>query len=153
MFYPSHFENKFLNYEPYEERPYRIYYYGTYRNTIIARNKVVVRPWVQTFFLNVPYDRQYYDKAYVRKEMFGVRDSVDRGYMHWNNAGNYSKLSPDPADAKYDGKAYEAKPEFRKPAIGAKDKSKGSHSSLLENESKSRIPFWDSVFNLYNENL
>ena len=153
MFYPSHFENKFLNYEPYEERPYRIYYYGTYRNTIIARNKVVVRPWVQTFFLNVPYDRQYYDKAYVRKEMFGVRDSVDRGYMHWNNAGNYSKLSPDPADAKYDGKAYEAKPEFRKPAIGAKDKSKGSHSSLLENESKSRIPLWDSVFNLYNENL
>lgn len=157
MFYPSHFENKFLNYEPYEERPYRIYFYGTYRNTIIARNKVVVRPWVQTFFLNVPYDRTYYDTEYVRKEMFGVRDSVDRGYMHWNNAGNYVKLSPDPGDAEYKGKAMEASKEFRKPAIGPKEKDdpmqamKDTHADVDVKFNK--ILLWDSVYYHETENL
>ena len=120
MFYPSHFEHKFMNYYPNEERPYRIYYYGTYRNTVIARDRVVVRPWVQAFFLNVPYDRQFYDKDYVLKEVFGVRDSVDRGYMFWNNVANYVKISPDPGDAEYTGASPEASKEFRKPAIGPK---------------------------------
>ncbi len=120
MFYPSHFENKFMNYPPYEERPYRIYYYGTYRNSVIARNRIAARPWIQTFFLNVPYDRAYYDTEYVLKEIFGVRDSVNRGYMHWNNAGNYAKLSPDPGEEPYTGKSPEAAPEIRKPAIGKK---------------------------------
>ncbi len=120
MFYPSHFEHKFMNYYPNEERPYRIYYYGTYRNTVIARDRVVVRPWVQAFFLNVPYDRQFYDKDYVLKEVFGVRDSVDRGYMFWNNVANYVKISPDPGDAEYTGPSPEASANFRKPAIGPK---------------------------------
>ena len=120
MFYPSHFEHKFMNYHPNEERPYRIYYYGTYRNTVIARDRVVVRPWVQAFFLNVPYDRQFYDKDYVLKEVFGVRDSVDRGYMFWNNVANYVKISPDPGDAEYTGPSPEASASFRKPAIGPK---------------------------------
>ena len=120
MSYPSHFEHKFMNYHPNEERPYRIYYYGTYRNTVIARDRVVVRPWVQAFFLNVPYDRQFYDKDYVLKEVFGVRDSVDRGYMFWNNVANYVKISPDPGDAEYTGPSPEASANFRKPAIGPK---------------------------------
>ncbi|MGN0739372.1 MAG: putative glycoside hydrolase [Treponema sp.] len=153
MFYPSHFENKFLNYEPYEERPYRIYFYGTYRNTIIARNKVVVRPWVQTFFLNVPYDRTYYDTEYVRKEMFGVRDSVNRGYMHWNNAGNYAKLSPDPEDAEYNGKAYEANPKYRKPAIGSSDKEEVKEAALNKEHESRKILLWDSVYNQEFGNL
>ncbi len=158
MFYPSHFENRFLNYEPLEERPYRIYFYGTYRNTIIARNKVVVRPWVQTFFLNVPYDRQFYDTEYVRKEMFGVRDSVDRGYMHWNNGGNYSKLTPDPGEANYKGRADEAKSSYRKPAIGLKDKSakkdkEVKEAAMNDYNRKEKILLWDSVVNQDKENL
>lgn len=99
MFYPSHFEQDFLEYAPVEERPYRIYFYGTYRNTVMGRNKIVVRPWVQAFYLGVRYDRTYYDKNYVKREIFGVRDSVDRGYMYWNNSGGYyDDISPDPAD-------------------------------------------------------
>ncbi|MBQ1662021.1 MAG: hypothetical protein II054_05935, partial [Treponema sp.] len=45
MFYPSHFEQFFMDVSPSVERPYRIYFYGTYRNSIIGRNKIVVRPW------------------------------------------------------------------------------------------------------------
>ena len=117
MFYPSHFEHSFLNYKPYSERPYRIYFYGTYRNTVIGRNRIIVRPWAQAFYLNVPYDRQYYNENYVQQQVFGVRDAVDHGYMYWNNIGRYDDILPDIGDSKYTGVATEASPEFRKPAL------------------------------------
>ena len=121
MFYPNHFENSFLNYNPWSERPYRIYFYGTYRNTVIGRNSIIVRPWVQAFYMNTAYDRQFYDKNYVQREIYGVRDSVDRGYMYWNNAGNYAEnLSPDVGDKAYPWTAPEASTSFRKPALGPK---------------------------------
>ncbi|MCQ2612383.1 MAG: hypothetical protein MJ183_02140 [Treponemataceae bacterium] len=101
MFYPSHFEQSFFAYSPAEERTYRIYYYGCFRNSVIARNKVIVRPWVQAFYLAVSYDKLYYDKDYVRRQVFGTRDSIDRGYMYWNNSGKYNYISPDPGDAPY----------------------------------------------------
>ena len=128
MFYPSHFEQNFLNYEPYPDRPYRIYFYGTYRNTVIGRNRIVVRPWVQAFYLNVSFDRQYYNADYVQKEIFGVRDGLNRGYMYWNNQGNYDTLTPDIGDRKYTGKAMEASPSFRKPAFGGNDSITGTAS-------------------------
>ncbi len=95
MFYPSHFEQDFLAQDPAQERPYRIFYYGTYRNTIIARNHVIVRPWVQAFYLNVSYDRTYYNPDYVQKEIYGARDSINQGYTYWNNSGRYGDLRPD----------------------------------------------------------
>ena len=147
MFYPSHFEHKFMNYYPNEERPYRIYYYGTYRNTVIARDRVVVRPWVQAFFLNVPYDRQFYDKEYVLKEVFGVRDSVDRGYMFWNNVANYVKISPDPGDAEYTGPSPEASSNYRKPAIGPKGPPISFYASQKQGlpADKNNVSVLDSV--------
>ena len=147
MFYPSHFEHKFMNYYPNEERPYRIYYYGTYRNTVIARDRVVVRPWVQAFFLNLPYDRQFYDKEYVLKEVFGVRDSVDRGYMFWNNVANYVKISPDPGDAEYTGPSPEASSNFRKPAIGPKGQPISFYASQKQAlpADKNNVSVLDSV--------
>ncbi|MGP1458293.1 MAG: putative glycoside hydrolase [Treponema sp.] len=119
MFYPSHFEQSFLNYEPIAERSYRIYYYGTFRNTVMARNRVIVRPWAQAFRLNVSYDRRFYGKDYVRQQIFGVRDSVNRGYMYWNNSGDYAMISPDIGDdSPYLGSAAEAPLSFGKPVIG-----------------------------------
>ena len=97
MYYPSHFEQFFMDVSPSVERPYRIYFYGTYRTTVIGRNKVIVRPWIQAFYMSVSYDEKFYDKDYVKREVFGVRDSVNRGYMYWNNSGgNYDDISPDP---------------------------------------------------------
>ena len=107
--------------------------------------------------MNVPYDRTFYDKEYVRKEVFGVRDSVDRGYMHWNNGGNYSKLSPDVGNEKYNGRANEAKSEFRKPAIGVtEEKIKKDVDELSFEDSitvKEKIILWDSVYNQGDKNL
>ena len=119
MFYPSHFEQDFLDTEPFADRTYRIYFYGTYRNTVMARNRAIVRPWVQAFYLNVRYDRQYYNSEYVQKQIFGVRDSADRGYMYWNNSGDYSTILPDvSAEDPYIGTTPEAGTQFRKPAVG-----------------------------------
>ncbi|MBQ9538401.1 MAG: hypothetical protein IJU95_03950 [Treponema sp.] len=99
MFYPSHFEQSFMEYKPVKERPYRIYFFGSYRNTVSARNRMIVRPWVQAFYMGVRYDRLNYDKDYVRREIFGVRDALNRGYMYWNNSGgDYGDISPDISD-------------------------------------------------------
>lgn len=123
MFYPSHFEQSFLNYIPPEDRTYRIYYYGSFRNTIMCRNRAIIRPWVQSFYLNVSYDRKYYNSDYVKKQFFGVRDSINRGYMCWNNSGEYGTTPPDILDDEaFIGTAPESSLEFRKPAIGTKMK-------------------------------
>lgn len=136
MFYPSHFERSFLYYEPIVDRTYRIYYYGTYRASILARNRAVIRPWVQAFRLAyLSFDRLYYGPDYIQKQIFGVRDSVDRGYMYWNNSGDYDYLLPDvTASDAYTGKAMEASTDFRKPALGTSSKQRfiGGGISVLD---------------------
>ncbi|MDP3177913.1 MAG: putative glycoside hydrolase [Spirochaetaceae bacterium] len=92
MLYPSHFEQTFLAQAPAEMRPYRIYRVGTLRNSYIARKRVVVRPYVQAFYLNVSYDKAYYGPDYVRREIEGVRDSVNLGLTFWNNSGRYDDI-------------------------------------------------------------
>ncbi len=92
MLYPSHFEQGFLAQAPAEQRPYRIYKIGTLRNAYIARKKVVVRPYVQAFFLNVSYDRAYYGTEYVKREVAGVRDASNLGLTFWNNSGRYDDV-------------------------------------------------------------
>lgn len=92
MYYPSHFEQDFLAQKPPEERPYRIYYQGTKRTQHIARGKIVVRPYAQAFFLNVSYDRQYYNLDYVLKQLQGVRDANSPGLTYWNNSGRYEDI-------------------------------------------------------------
>jgi hypothetical protein len=92
MYYPSHFEQFFLAQNPAEQRPYRIYYEGTRRTRVISRNRVIVRPWAQAFFLNVSYDRQYYNLDYVRRQLDGVRAAGSGGLTYWNNSGRYDDI-------------------------------------------------------------
>ena len=144
MFYPSHFEQTFLNYAPFADRTYRIYYYGSFRNTIMCRNRSIIRPWVQSFYLGVSYDKQYYDEEYIRKEFFGVRDSINRGYMCWNNSGEYGITPRDVTDTEaFTGTAPESSWEFKKPAIGTTMKP------LATNEDD--LSVLDSILNLYAE--
>lgn len=118
MFYPSHFEQPFLAHAPTAERPYRIYFYGTYRNSVIARNKSVIRPWAQAFYLGVSYDKRYYDSDYVQRQIFGVRDAANHGYMYWNNIGRYDDIRPDVGEADpYPWGVSEADKSLRKPAL------------------------------------
>jgi hypothetical protein len=92
MYYPSHFEQDFLAQPPEELRPGRIYYLGTLRTARIGRGRVIVRPYVQAFFLNVAYDRKYYNVDYVRREVEGVRSAGSGGLTYWNNSGRYDDI-------------------------------------------------------------
>ena len=145
MFYPSHFEQTFLNYAPYADRTYRIYYYGSFRNTIMCRNRSIIRPWVQSFYMGVSYDKQYYDEDYIRKEFFGVRDSINRGYMCWNNSGEYGVTPRDITDTEnFTGTAPESSWEFKKPAIGTTMKP-------LSSGEEADLSVLDSILNLYTD--
>jgi hypothetical protein len=103
MYYPSHFEQTFLAQKPAELRPYRIYYQGTQRTVRIARGQVVVRPYVQAFYLNVSYDRVYYNVDYVLRETEGVRDAGTGGLTYWNNSGRYADIPAPPYGGKGEG--------------------------------------------------
>ena len=154
MFYPSHFEQYFLESSPVAERPYRIYFYGTYRNQVIGRNRIVVRPWVQSFYMGVRYDVKWYDKNYVRREIYGVRDATNNGYMYWNNAGNYADLSPDPdPNTKSPWHTDESDLQQLLPAFSSPESLREENKSLM-NLSKPKDPtegfadmisIWDSV--------
>jgi hypothetical protein len=93
MYYPSHFEQDFLAQAPTEMRPWRIYYLGTLRTGRIGRGQIIVRPYVQAFYLNVFYDRRYYGPDYVRREVEGVREADPHaGFIYWNNSGRYEDI-------------------------------------------------------------
>lgn len=93
MYYPSHFAKNFLNYAPYEDRTYRIYYKGSYRNYLIGRGQVIIRPYVQSFILTFnDYDRKYYGVSYVNKEIQGIQDSINMGFTFWNSSTKYKIL-------------------------------------------------------------
>jgi len=92
MYYPSHFEQYFLAQNPPELRPYRIYNTGVLRTNHIARGNAIVRPWVQAFYLNVSYDRQYYNSDYIQREIDGTRDAGNGGFTYWNNLGRYEDI-------------------------------------------------------------
>jgi hypothetical protein len=92
MFYPSHFEQTFMAFAPAVLRPYRIYQIGTLRNAYIARKRVVIRPYLQAFYLNVRYDREFYSPRYVSLQVDGVRDATNEGLTFWNNAGRYDDI-------------------------------------------------------------
>jgi hypothetical protein len=92
MYYPSHFEQYFLAQNPPELRPWRIYYIGTLRNARIARGQVIVRSWAQAFYMNVSYDRQFYNSDYVRRQLEGIRQAGSGGITYWNNVGRYDEI-------------------------------------------------------------
>jgi hypothetical protein len=92
MYYPSHFEQYFLAQEPPELRPWRIYFQGTLRTSRIGRGQIIVRPWVQAFFLNVSYDRKFYNADYIRYQIDGVRAAGNGGFTYWNNSGRYEDI-------------------------------------------------------------
>ncbi len=154
MFYPSHFEQNFLESSPVIERPYRIYFYGTYRNMVIGRNRIIVRPWVQAFYMGVRYDRTYYDKNYVKREVFGVRDSVNRGYMYWNNSGGmYDDISPDPGDAPSPWKGNEADLQYKLPAFSSSPELRESNTNIKRSPIASAPDRDDDMISIFNSVL
>lgn len=92
MFYPSHFEQGFLAQAPAVDRPWRIYRLGSLRNARIARGRVIVRPYVQAFYMGVSYDKTWYNPDYVAREVKGVIQGENLGMTFWNNVDRYDDI-------------------------------------------------------------
>lgn len=92
MFYPSHFEQGFLAQSPAIDRPWRIYRLGTLRNARIARDRVIIRPYVQAFYMGVSYDKAFYNPDYVAREVTGVIQGENLGMTFWNNVDRYDDI-------------------------------------------------------------
>jgi len=92
MFYPSHFEQGFLGQEPAVQRPWRIYRLGSLRTARIARDRVIVRPYVQAFYMGVSYDKIWYNPDYVAREVIGVIQGENLGMTFWNNVDRYDDI-------------------------------------------------------------
>ena len=80
MFYPSHFEQDFMAFEPaihatVPDLPHR----DAAGIRISPGKRVVIRPYVQAFYLNVRYDRAWYSPTYVSPQVDGVRDASNEG--------------------------------------------------------------------------
>ena len=88
----SHFPLAFLRDVPYFDRAERIYRDGTRRATSLVGVGTLIRPYVQAFYLNVRYDRDWYSPAYVALEVDGVRDASNEGLLFWNNSGRYDDI-------------------------------------------------------------
>ncbi len=92
MYYPSHFDDSFMNYPPSSMRTYRIYYYGSLRNYYISRRKVVIRPYVQAFKMGVAYDVEFYGREYILNQLNGIKDATNNGFTFWNTSSNYKDI-------------------------------------------------------------
>ena len=84
--------------------------------------------------MGVRYDRAYYNKDYVQREIFGVRDGLNRGYMYWNNSGGYYEdISPDPDDSQESPwKENESNLQHRLPAFSSDSEPIVSYAPTLE---------------------
>ena len=75
-----------------------------------------------------------------------MRDSINRGYMCWNNSGEYGITPRDVTDTEtFTGTAPEASWEFKKPAIGTKMKP------LVASPDDLDLSILDSILNLYTD--
>ncbi len=88
MLYPSHFGDYFLKhlFPDEHQRAEKIIFLGSKRCSIIANNKVVIRPYLQAF----NYKSPGYGKRYIEVQIKGAKDSGASGFSLWNPSANYS---------------------------------------------------------------
>ena len=89
MYYPSHFDDDFQSQPPEEDRPYRIYYYGSLRAKHIADYQAIIRPYIQAFKLYTEYDKKYFGQRYITGQIKGVEDSLNEGWTFWDMLDDY----------------------------------------------------------------
>ena len=89
MYYPSHFDDDFQSQPPEEDRPYRIYYYGSLRAKHIADYRAIIRPYIQAFKLYTDYDKKYFGQHYITTQIKGVENSINEGWTFWDMLDEY----------------------------------------------------------------
>ena len=88
MVYPSHFGTTFYVDGDWKTRSYRLIRDGGIRGRYLSRDRVPIRPYLQSFKLLSPT----YGPGYIKNQVKGALESGCSGYTFWNAGGNYGML-------------------------------------------------------------
>lgn len=88
MLYPSHFGKDFDGIANPADEPYYFVKEGVTRLKAIVQNRVIVRPWLQSFPLRVTTG---YDAGYVRAQVDAARDAGSTGWLLWSPGNRYDE--------------------------------------------------------------
>jgi hypothetical protein len=90
MYYPSHFDSRFLGDRDFYQRAREIYRMGSRRARVIVDDQALIRPYVQAFLigreLNLE-EPEYY--RYLTEQIEGSLSAGTGGFLLWNFSGRY----------------------------------------------------------------
>ncbi|HEX3046280.1 MAG TPA: putative glycoside hydrolase [Bacillota bacterium] len=95
MYYPSHFPRSFMPKVPYLDRAERIYQQGTFRAYTNAKERSLIRPYVQAFLLGAEYRFSGPERTkYLLNQLEGIFTSnTPPGYTLWNYPNKYDMVN------------------------------------------------------------
>ena len=90
MYYPSHFDSRFLGDRDFYRRARDIYRLGAARARVITGDRALIRPYVQSFLIGseLELERPEYSR-YLTEQIQGSLSAGTRGFLLWNFSGRY----------------------------------------------------------------
>lgn len=90
MYYPSHFDSRFLGDEDFFTRAREIYRVGSRRARQIVNDRALIRPYVQAFLIGAElrFEEPEYSR-YLTEQIEGSLAAGTEGFMLWNFSGRY----------------------------------------------------------------
>lgn len=88
MLYPSHFVKNFSGVPNPADKPYMFVNRGIVRMRALVGDKVMIRPWLQSFPLRVTTG---YNPSYVKAQMDAAKDSGAAGWLLWSPGNKYEE--------------------------------------------------------------
>lgn len=88
MEYPSHYGSRFYKKYTPAELPYYIVYHNGLHAQWLTGNRVILRPYLQSFKLLSPT----WGPEYINVQINGAKLSGNNGFIFWNAGGDYSML-------------------------------------------------------------
>lgn len=90
MYYPSHFDSRFLGDRDFYRRARDIYGVGSARARIIVDDRALIRPYVQSFLIGSELELERPEYArYLTEQIEGSLSAGTRGFLLWNFSGRY----------------------------------------------------------------
>ncbi|HVN71839.1 MAG TPA: putative glycoside hydrolase, partial [Desulfomonilia bacterium] len=88
MLYPSHFPKDFSGEKNPADKPYFFVSRGIIRLKALVGDKVIIRPWLQSFPLRITIG---YNPAYITTQIKAARDSGAVGWLLWSPGNHYDE--------------------------------------------------------------
>jgi hypothetical protein len=88
MLYPSHFVKNFSGIPNPADEPYMFVHAGVKRMKALVGDRVIIRPWLQSFPLRVTIG---YTPAYIKEQIRAARDAGAVGWLLWSPGNKYAE--------------------------------------------------------------